>query len=166
VTPQREPGLRDWWEQTHSPLRELCRHFLHTFFDSEFVSAPGQLRVLLGGAFGILFSLVLVFSQAYYHKYLILKQLEDTTPYRLSMLADILFLIALTMLIVGLFTVLQWPSLFPVLRDYLALAALPLRMRDIFVAKFTALLLFAIVATIGVSTVPAHADDVSGRWPR
>ncbi len=155
MTPRRGPGLRDWIEQTHSPLRELFRHFLLRFFDSEFVSSPGQLRVLLGGAFGILFSLTLIFSQAYYHKYLVLKALDDTTPYRLSILADVLFLIALTMLVVGLFTVLQWPSLFPVLRDYLALAALPLRMRDVFVAKFASLFLFAIVTTIVTAALPS-----------
>jgi hypothetical protein len=155
VTPRREPGLRDWMEQTHSSRRELFRHFLLRFFDSEFVSSPGQLRVLLGSAFGILFSLVLVFSQAYYHKYLVLKSLGDPTPYRLSMLADILFLIILTMLIVGLFTVLQWPSLFPGLRDYLALGGLPLRMGDVFVAKFTSLLLFAAVTTVVTAALPS-----------
>ena len=145
-------------ERTHSPLFELCRHFLSRFFDSEFVSSPSQLRVLLNeGALSILFSLVLIFSQAYYHKYLILKALDDTEPYRLSTLADILFVIALIMLITGLFTVLQWPSLFPVLRDYLALAALPLRWRDVFVAKFTALFLVAIVTIVVTASMPSIA---------
>jgi len=52
-------------------------------------------------------------------------------PFRRALLADIVFLITFVMLAIGLFTTIQWPALFPTLRDYLALAGLPLRMRQI-----------------------------------
>ncbi len=48
------------------------------------------------------------------------------------------FLIATTMLAVGLFAVLSWDSIFPDRRDVLVLAPLPLRTRTLFLAKVAA----------------------------
>src|ERR1700688_3883305 len=45
------------------------------------------------------------------------------------------FLIATTMLVVGLFAVLSWDSTFPDRRDVLVLAPLPVRARTMFLAK-------------------------------
>ena len=142
--------LHEWLEETHSAGFELCRHFFLRFFDSDLVSTPGQWRVVAIGAIAILLSSSLIFVQAYWHKYMALETLETPAPYRLALVADALFLVTLAMFVIGLFTTLQWPSLFPGLRDYLALASLPVRMRQVFAAKFMALILFAasfIVAT-------------------
>ena len=49
------------------------------------------------------------------------------------------FLIATTMVVVGLFSVLSWDSAFPDRRDVLVLGPLPLRTRTIFSAKLAAL---------------------------
>src|SRR5437764_1372161 len=95
-------GVRGWWQQTHNPQLELSRHFFGQFFESEFVSTPGQLKALLAGVLSVLASLVLVFLQAYYDKYLQLKKLEEMEPFRLAVLADVLFLISLTMVLIGL----------------------------------------------------------------
>ncbi|MGH7488434.1 MAG: hypothetical protein ACREMY_22975, partial [bacterium] len=104
------------------------------------MSTPGQWRVVAAGAIAILLSLSLIWIQAYYHKYLALNELDSAEPLRLALLADVLFLIALAMSAIGIFTTLLWTSLFPGLRDYLALAGLPIRARDVFAAKFAALL--------------------------
>ena len=48
------------------------------------------------------------------------------------------FLIATTMLVVGLFAVLSWDSTFPDRRDVLVLAPLPVRARTMFLAKVAA----------------------------
>jgi hypothetical protein len=48
------------------------------------------------------------------------------------------FLIATTMLVVGLFAVLRWESTFPDRRDVLVLAPLPVRARTLFLAKVAA----------------------------
>lgn len=130
----------NWLAETHSVPFELRRHFLRRFFDSELISDPSQAKVVFGGALAIFISFSLISAQAYYHKYAGLNRLDDPAPYHRAALADFLFFIALSMLITALFTTLQWPSLFPGLRDYLALAGLPVRMRQIFVAKFSALL--------------------------
>jgi hypothetical protein len=94
--------IRTWWQETHSPQLELCRHFFGQFFESEFVASPGQLKVLLAGVVSVVGSLALIFLQAYYHKYLLLKQLDDVQPFRLAMLADVLFFVSLTMVLIGL----------------------------------------------------------------
>jgi len=143
-----ETRFAGWLEETHSARFELCRHFFLRFFDSELVSSPGQWKVLAGGALAILFSLSVIYIPAYYHKYLALNSLEDPQPYRLAVMADVLFVVSLAMLVLGLFITLEWTELFPGLRDYLVLASLPLRMRDVFVAKFAALLGLAAVVTI------------------
>jgi len=141
--------------ETHSTAFELRRHFFLRFFDSDLVSTPGQWRVVAGGALGLVLSFSLIFVQAYYRKYLDLNSLPGPEPLRLAALADVLFLITLAMALIGIFTTLQWPSLFPGLRDYLALASLPVRTRDIFIAKFTALMAFAGLFTFAATFLPS-----------
>jgi hypothetical protein len=119
--------------------QELFRHFFRRLFDSEFISNPGQLKTVFGGIVGILASMGGVLAEVFYHKYLVLQGLDSPDPFRRALLADIVFLETFVMIAIGLFTTIQWTALFPTLRDYLALAALPIRMRDIFVAKFAAL---------------------------
>ena len=147
--------VQEWLEATHSARFELCRHFSARFFDSELVSTPGQWRVVAIGALAILMSFSLIYTQAYYHKYLVLQELDTPEPYRLAAVADALFLVALAMLVIGLFTTLQWPSLFPGLRDYLALASLPIRPRDVFLAKFTALVALAGLFILATTLLPS-----------
>src|SRR5580693_5229342 len=127
--------LHDWLEETHSAAFELRRHFALRFFDSDLVSTPGQWQVVAGGVLAVLLSLSIAFIQEYYHKYAALNSLPTPEQLGLAALADVLLLITLAMLLAGLFTTLLWPQMFPGLSDYLALGALPLRMRDIFVAK-------------------------------
>ncbi len=87
------------------------------------------------------------------------------------------FLIATTMLVVGLFAVLTWNSTFPDKRDLMILAPLPVRTRTLFLAKIAAvgtalgLLILALHAMAGVvcpfpfnkqlpaQTMPAFASD-------
>ncbi len=145
--------LREWLDQTHSRRFELCRHFFVRLFDSELISDASQAKVVAGGAIGILLSLSLIFGQAYYHKYRMLLDLDSPEPFHQAVRGDALFLITLAMLASALFTALQWQALFPGLRDYLALAALPARMSEIFVAKFAALFAMAI-AVIAAEAAP------------
>src|SRR6185437_223632 len=95
------------------------------------------------------------FAQSYYHKYLLLDDLPDGGPYRLALLADMLFGVTFASLVGAIVTTLQWPSLFPGLRDYLALAALPVRMRQIFTAKFAAMLGAGLLVSFAITIPPA-----------
>jgi hypothetical protein len=49
----------------------------------------------------------------------------------------------------------QWPSLFPGLQDYLVLAGLPVRTRDLFGAKFAALLTYMAIFIFALCLPPA-----------
>jgi hypothetical protein len=147
--------IRDWMEETHGPGFELRRHFFKRFFDSDLVAAPGQFQVVAIGAFAIFASLSIIMTQAYYHKYRMLLELDSPEPYRLAALADHLFLIVGAMALAGLITAVEWPSLFPGLRDYLVLAGLPLKTRDLFIAKFTALVAFMGIFIVGLNALPS-----------
>ena len=147
--------IREWIEETHGSRFELLRHFFPRFFDSELVSTPGQFQVVAFGAFAIFVSLSIIMTQAYYHKYWMLNALDSPDPYRLSALADHLFLITGAMVLAGLITAAEWPALFPGLRDYLVLCGLPLKTRDLFLAKFTALIAFMGIFIVGLCALPS-----------
>ena len=146
---------RAWIEETHSTGFELRRHFFRRFFDSDLMTSPGQWQVVFIGALAIVASLGIIMTQAYYAKYRALMEYETPHWYNLAALADHLFCIALSMVLTGLITALQWPSLFPGLRDYLALAGLPIRPRQIFVAKFTALVTFIGAFIVAINLMPS-----------
>lgn len=147
--------VRKWMEETHGSSFELRRHFFPRFFDSDIVSTPGQFQVVAIGAFAIFISLSIVMTQAYYRKYWMLNSLPSPDPYRLSGLADHLFLITGAMALAGLITAVEWPSLFPGLRDYLALAGLPIKTRDLFLAKFSTLVAFMAIFIASLNMLPS-----------
>lgn len=147
--------VEPWLEETHSSRFELCRHFFARFFDSDFVSTPGQLKVIAAGVLGLIASLAVLVIPSYFRKYGSLSGLDTPDRYNAAGLADHLFFIALSMVLTGMLTAFQWPSLFPGLRDYLALASLPIRARDIFIAKLTALIVFAGAFIIGLNLLPS-----------
>ena len=62
------------------------------------------------------------------------------------------FLIATTMLVVGVFAVLSWDRLFPSQRDVLVLGPLPIQAHTILAAKFC-----AIATALGVAVIALHA---------
>ncbi len=62
------------------------------------------------------------------------------------------FLIATTMLVVGLFAVLSWDSMFPDRRDVLVLAPLPVRARTLFLAKVA-----AVATALGLTVAALHS---------
>ncbi len=61
------------------------------------------------------------------------------------------FVIATTMLVVGLFAILSWDSTFPDRRDVMVLAPLPIRARTIFFAKIA-----AVATALSVTVAALH----------
>ena len=61
------------------------------------------------------------------------------------------FMIATTMLVVGLFAILSWDSTFPDRRDVMVLAPLPVRSRTIFFAKVA-----AVATALSVTVATLH----------
>jgi hypothetical protein len=152
--------FKTWLAQTHSIRFELQRHFFLRFFDLEFLSQPAEWKPLILGTVPVLGPLSQLWAQSFFHKYLYLNSLDDPRPYNRAVAADVLFIVVVAMLVVGVLTTMQWPSLFPSLQDYLALASLPIKTRDIFVAHFSAVLMLALVFTNVMVSSPSVAMPI------
>jgi putative ABC transport system permease protein len=159
--------LRTWLAETHGANFELLRHFLLRFFDSEMAGAGEWGKV----AIGILASLVsvgIVVLRMYMERYDLMQNAGLSAAAVLREIrADQLTFIGLAMAVTALLTVLQWQSLFPSLRDCLALAGLPVTARQIFLGKAGALLIVFGAFVLAMNTMPAFlfAFVTSGRAP-
>jgi len=161
-----------WLEETHGAQFELVRHFLRRMFDGEWSSSPGQWRSAAIGAFSLLLpaGLLLVregsLNPQIAFKYQLLAMAADTAGIRAAAMADELALITLLMCVTGLIALLEWQSLFPSGRDYMALASLPVRSRQVFTARFTSVLLFSAVIIAAMNLLPSLIApmEFGGGW--
>lgn len=132
-------------------FRVLYRVFLLRVVDLELLSADGDTTKLLG-QFAALFAAV---------------SFMFTAPLILfggglpqdDILTMEHFLIATTMVVIGLFSVLNWDSIFPDRRDVLVLAPLPVQPRTLFFAKLAAL---GFAMTLSVTALNVFSGLV---WP-
>ena len=101
-----------------SHYRFLTRHFFDRLFDKESISEGSDARATLIQTIGLLAvpGLMLTFW-------------IRVSPY---------FFVSYSMIVMGLVMVFKWDSLFPDRRDYVNLCSLPIRYRDLFVAKVAA----------------------------
>src|SRR3954454_13352347 len=159
--------IRAWFAETHGPNIELLRHFVLRFFDSE-MSGAGEWSKVAIGIGAALFSVAIVVLKMYMERYDLMQNagLSAAAVLR-EMRADQLTFVGLAMAVTALLTVLQWQSLFPSLRDCLALAGLPVTPRQIFLAKSGALLVLFTVFVLAMNTMPAFLFGIvtSGRAP-
>ncbi len=135
-------------------FRVLVRQFLFRVFDLEVLSAhaQGDANRLLGQ-----FAALLVFVSVSVSLGALLIT-NPNAPGRNSsdgvlvylMIAQH-FVIATTMLVVGLFAVLSWDATFPDKRDVLVLAPLPVRARTMFLAKVA-----AVASALGLTILLLH----------
>ena len=158
--------MREWLRETHGPRFELLRHFLRRFFDSELITAPGHASAALIAVVSLCLPWFQLLIGPLKQKYAHLSALPVPGPYREALRADELWLITLMMSLIGLLTAFRWQALFPDLRDYHALGSLPLRARQIFVAKLMALLIVAAAALILLNAIPSAGFPAlsAGRW--
>src|SRR5215469_6432719 len=127
-------------------FRILYREFLFNMIDLEVLAAQayGDMSRLLGRFAGTLLwaSAMLMLGGA----------LTKGKPQPDAMWPTEHSLIALTMLIVGIFAILSWDSALPNRRDVLVLAPLPIRVRTLFAAKVAAL-----ASALSLTVVSLHA---------
>jgi len=143
-------------------FRVLYREFLFRIVDLELLSAhaEGDSRTLLGQ-----FASLLIFGSVLLAGYAGIWAASMGGD-RLSPLVKMIgawnmehFLIATTMLVVGLFAVLSWESTFPDRRDVLVLAPLPVRGGTMFLAKVA-----AVGSALGLTLAALHV--LAGiAWP-
>ncbi len=151
-----------------SPRRELLRHFLETFFDSEALAVSGEWKKTAIGVLAAFLSFGIVVFKVYWDRYAILNSPAHSSValYRSELRSDLLWFIGLASAVTALLTLLQWQSLFPNRRDCLAFAALPISVRDIFLTKSGALMILftGYVLSINLPWSVLFTTAVSGAW--
>ncbi|MHB8525146.1 MAG: hypothetical protein ACYDD2_03185 [Candidatus Acidiferrales bacterium] len=133
-------------ERLHGiPFVCLVLHFFKRFFTGNIVSAESDLRLGIGGILallalpGAILPLLLLGKYSSFIRWLLR---QPSFNYNTASIPDKYMLLAFTMAVTGIVTVLKWDSLFPDRLDCANLASLPAGARRIFLAKFIALLLF------------------------
>ena len=108
--------------------RFLTRHFFDRLFDKESIAEGADPRANVIQTIGLLAvpGLMLTFWM-------------QASPY---------FVVSYSMIVMGLVMVFKWDCLFPDRRDYLNLGSLPIRYRDLFLAKVTALWIFLTIFAV------------------
>jgi len=158
--------IRAWLQQTldetHSAGFELVRHFLGCSFDSEMFAAQGEWQAVAIRSFAALVSVGTLMFPSYWQRY---RYLLSSPHYHQGLRDDVGTFVAIAMWITALLTAVEWQSLFPSRRDYLALASLPVRPRQIFTAKFLALLILiaGLALTLAVPTAVLFGIVSSGQ---
>jgi hypothetical protein len=162
----------NWLEETRGVQFELVRHFLRRMFDGEWSSSPGQWKSAAIGAFSLFLpaGLLLVregtIDSKYASKYRLLSMLGAPESLRAAAIADEVALLTLLVCVTGLIALLEWQSLFPSGLDYLALASLPVRPRQIFTARFISVLLSSAAIIAAMILLPSLIAPVEfgGEW--
>ncbi|MDR3699259.1 MAG: hypothetical protein P4L56_06455 [Candidatus Sulfopaludibacter sp.] len=158
-----------WFRETRGVQFELVRHFLGRMFDGEW-GAPGQWQNVAVGAISLLLPAgILLIREGYLDpqaaaKYRALAGHAEAL--RAATIADELSLVTLVFCITGLVALLEWQSLFPSGRDYLALAGKPILSRQIFTARFLSVLIFSTAIIVAMNLLPSLIAplEFTGRW--
>jgi hypothetical protein len=145
---------------TKLQFRVLYREFLFRMVDLELLSAhaQGDMSKLFGQFASLLIFLSMLFAGVGLGFAGSARRLPPPARLMLAWTSEH-FLIATTMLVVGLLAVLSWDSTFPDRRDVLVLAPLPVRARTMFLAKVAAL---ATALSVSVGALHLLAGLV---WP-
>jgi hypothetical protein len=157
--------IRPWLRETHGTQFELVRHFLGQQFAYELLSSD-QLRRLVITVLAALGCAGPLIIRLYLPKYADLQGLPSPDLYQAAVIADRLFFISLSMIIVGLLSAFQWQNLFPNRQDYLTLKPLPVRLYQVFVARFAAaaVIFVVVVADVNLATSVLFPFITSGKW--
>src|SRR5580698_3104137 len=149
-------------------FRLLYRDFLFRILDLELLASRGDAQRLLAQFAALLAAFSFTFTIYYVPRY----GLSSLPWEKLSRLiwVDQDLLIATTMAIAGMFTILAWNNVLPDRRDCLIFGLLPVRTRTVFLAKLAALgtalgvAIGALNSFTGISypfaVAPPHADIV------
>lgn len=116
-------------------FRVLYGQFLLRVIDLEALSIQADVPGFLGQFAGVLIMLSLVHSTVTYVGYVAITAPPERMAFLLHMQH---YLIATTMLVVGLATVISWDATFPDRRDVMVLSPLPIAPRTILLAKMAA----------------------------
>jgi predicted permease len=134
-------------------FRILYRDFLRRIVDLDVLSSHGDIQKLLVQLAAMLAAFSSTFVLVFGTKYIN----GSDAHARIAIRADMEFLVATTMAVAGLFSVLAWNTVLPDRRDCLILGLLPVRNRTVFLAKAAAL-----ATALGVAV--AALNIFTGFW--
>ncbi len=145
---------RNWAVHSQNPFMRLVRLFTGRTFHGSGESDEGE----LGASMGVILSL-LPLPGAFYSIFLFDKYgtffqwLRGAGGMDLltAALPDEYFFIVFSMVMTGVVAVWRWDSIFPDRRDYANLVALPIAMRNIFLANLVAILVVTVVLAVDVN---------------
>lgn len=133
-------------------FRVLTRHFLTALCRPRVLDDAGHeglTRVYLGAIAGCV-PVGLLFTRIFGIKYAALAEMQGSEAYRLTVLADTAFVLAIPMLLVAALGNLHASALFPDDTDYRVCMVLPVKRAIVFRAKLAALTLFVGGAVVAV----------------
>ncbi|MGA3209967.1 MAG: hypothetical protein ABSD20_01595 [Terriglobales bacterium] len=158
-------NIRSWRSETHGVQFELMRHFLSEQVVTELASSD-QVQRLVVTVLAVIGCVGPLIVRLYIEKYDHLKSLDAGDQYLAAVHADRLFFTALSMTVAGLATIVQWQGLFPNRRDYLALKPLPLRLYQVFAARFLSafVIVLVVVTDLNLAASVLFPFLTSGRW--
>jgi hypothetical protein len=138
--------MHDLLDRLPLQFRVLCRQFLLRVIDLEALSIKADVTGFLGQFAGVM----LMFSFIFTARAIISSPTETEQS-----------LLSITMLVVGLITVITWDATFPDRRDVLVLAPLPVKPRTLLAAKVTASSAVIALAVLALNALPSLAVSVS-----
>jgi len=89
--------MKHWLEETHGTQFELLRHFLLRFFDSDLITAQGEMTPPIIGAISVFLPWFPIMIAPLKHKYAYVSGLDSPNLYIRALRADELWLITLLM---------------------------------------------------------------------
>lgn len=136
-----------WLDRTRGTQFELARHFFTSVFENELFSRE-QGRRLAASAVGLTIPAGILLMDP---------RIVDAPSAKLRLISalDELALLTFLFAVAGILAVLAWNSLFPNRDDYLALASLPIRPRQIVGARFLSVALMAILIALALALWPS-----------
>ncbi len=143
------------WERS-KPFVCLVVHFFKRFFSGDALSADSDLRLGIGGILALLAAPGAILPILLFPKYSSLFHwmlgIRHFDLYAAS-IPDKCMLLTFTMAVTGIVAVVKWDALFPDRLDYATLAPLPVGARNIFLAKFIALISFLGLFVLALNAV-------------
>jgi len=142
----------------------LWKHFFAGFFENDWISRKQDMSATLAPVFGLVAVPGLLLPLLLFPFY---EMLGDLPAARRDpvLWTHICFYVSFPMLVMGLAAIVEWDTLLPDPRDYRILTPLPVRLRTLFAAKCSALLLFMLIFAAAVNVASSVMFPLVAQLP-
>jgi hypothetical protein len=149
--------LRERWQRLMlRPFWRLTAHFGQRLFTGSDDAGEGELSLGIGAILALLATPGMFITVFLFDKYSsLLRFIRGNRPFYDQSLPDQYFFFAFSMAVTGVVTALKWDSIFPGRQDYMNLAPLPVRTRNIFLANIIAIVMVTLFFAVDVNAVSA-----------